>query len=161
MTDLDDLPATVLKACAEACGIGCREAVAGRSDEGKEALQLTVWVLSELEQWSVERLGACICRKGDATGAIQLAAYSRCRRDPSWRAKAHRLLERFVDGEEEGPQQLDLLAEVDTSSQAEPCNAWGFEEQRGKRYFAELNERAMRAFKAGLEQEAKEREQAA
>lgn len=164
MTSLDDLPATVLRTCAEACGVGAAEVATGNGAEAIEARQLTLWLLHKLSELAVVEMGLCIGRTGEQARQILSAAYSRRRRDPIWRAKATRLLERIkpmVGEEEVEPEQLDLLAAVDTSSQSEPCNNWGFEQARPKRYFADINEEAKRVFRAGLAQEAKEREEAA
>jgi hypothetical protein len=166
VTTFDDLPTLILKTAAEACGVPTSEVMGGRDTEAVEARRLAVWLLNQLTDWEMEEIAAVIgCTYGTAADLLR-AASSRRRRDPVWREKCNRLRARLndlcgVDDEEPEPQQLDLLAPVDTSSQPEPCCAWGFEEPRGKRYFIEANEKAMRAFKAGLEQEAKEREQAA
>ena len=157
-----DLSALVLKTAAEACGITTAETLSGRDEPAIEARQLTAWLLHQIAEWTPRAIGDVLDRDKLASERVLGAAYSKRRRDSVWRAKADRLLARLQRDEEndedDEPAQLDLLAPVDTSSRPDPCTNWGFEEHRSLRYFVELNEKAVRAMKAGLAQEAKERE---
>ena len=157
---MSDLAATICKVSAEACGICVAEALGGKDDAAIEARQLTMWLLHALTERTVKQMGLAINREEEAARRILSSAHSKRRRDPVWRAKGDRLLDRMRDEGQEEPEQLDLLMPGDIP-QEEHCSSWGFEEPRGKRYFLEMNERFARALQAGLAQEAKEREDAA